>query len=269
MNEIAEKFVLPDSLAKEFYNRGYYGNLKHNVRATYQLYLGFWDGNPANFDPYPPAEEAKKYVEMIGADKMISTAKSAFDKGDYRWAATVANKVVFAQPENKQARDVEADALEQLGYQAESGPARNFYLSGAQELRGGVHKMATPNTSSPDIIRGMTTPMFLDFLAIHLNGPKASGKTYAYNLVFPDTNEKFILTVENGVMNYSKDKQMDKPDGTVTLDRSTLDDIALGKLKLGNLADSGEVKIDGDKAKFKEMLGNFDKFDFWFTIAEP
>lgn len=269
MNEIAEKFVLPDSLAKEFYNRGYYGNLKHNVRATYQLYLGFWDGNPATFDPYPPEEEAKKYVEMIGADKMISTAKSAFSKGDYRWAATVANKVVFAQPDNKQARDVEADALEQLGYQAESGPARNFYLSGAQELRGGVHKMATPNTSSPDIIRGMTTPMFLDFLAIHLNGPKAGDKSYAYNLIFPDTNEKFILTVKNGVMNYSKEKQMDKPDGTVTLKRTTLDDIALGKLKLGNLADSGEVTIDGNKEKFKEMLGNFDKFDFWFTIAEP
>jgi alkyl sulfatase BDS1-like metallo-beta-lactamase superfamily hydrolase len=269
MNEIAEKFVLPDSLAKEFYNRGYYGVLKHNVRATYQLYLGFWDGNPANFDPYPPAEEAKKYVEMVGADKMISTAKEAISKGDYRWAATVANKVVFAQPDNKQARDVEADALEQLGYQAESGPARNFYLSGAQELRGGVQKMATPNTSSPDIIRGMTTPMFLDFLAIHLNGPKAADKSYAYNLVFPDTNEKFILTVKNGVMNYTKDKQLDKPEGTVTLNRTTLDKIALGTLTLGNLTESGEVKIDGNKEKFKEMLGNVDPFDFWFTIAEP
>ncbi len=269
MHEIAEAFVLPDSLAKEFYNRGYYGNLKHNVRATYQLYLGFWDGNPANFDPLPPKEEAVKYVEMVGADKMIATAKAAFDKGDYRWAATVANKVVFADPKNQAARDVQADALEQLGYQAESGPARNFYLSGAQELRGGVQKMATPNTSSPDIIRGMTTEMFLDFLAIHLNGPEAGAKSYAYNLIFPDIKQKYILTVKNGVMNYSKDKQLDKADGTVTLNRTTLDDIALGKLKLGNLSESGEVQIEGDKAKFKEMLTNFDKFDFWFTIAEP
>ncbi|KAF0812300.1 putative alkyl/aryl-sulfatase YjcS [Andreprevotia sp. IGB-42] len=269
MHEIAEQFVLPDSLAKEFYSRGYYGNLKHNVRATYQLYLGFWDGNPANFDPLPPIDEARKYVEMVGADKMVATAKAAYDKGEYRWAATVANKVVFADPKNQAARDVEADALEQLGYQAESGPARNFYLSGAQELRGGVKKMATPNTSSPDIIRGMTTPMFLDFLAIHLNGPKAGTKAYAYNLRFPDIKEEYVLTVKNGVMNYSKGKQLDKADGTVTLDRSTLNDIALGKLKLGNLADSGEVKIEGDKAKFREMLGNFDKFDFWFTIAEP
>jgi alkyl sulfatase BDS1-like metallo-beta-lactamase superfamily hydrolase len=269
MNEIAEAFILPDSLAKEFYNRGYYGNLKHNVRATYQLYLGFWDGNPANFDPLPPVEEAKKYVEMVGADKMIKTAKAAYAKGEYRWAATVANKVVFAEPKNQAARAIEADALEQMGYQAESGPARNFYLSGAQELRGGVKKMATPNTSSPDIIRGMTTEMFLDFLAIHLNGPRVGEKSYVFNLDFPDTNAKYVLTVKNGVMNYSKDKQSDKADGTVTLNRTTLDDIALGKLKLGNLSESGEVTIVGDKAKFKEMLTNFDKFDFWFTISEP
>lgn len=269
MNEIAEAFVLPDSLAKEFYNRGYYGNLKHNVRATYQLYLGFWDGNPANFDPLPPAEEAKKYVEMIGADKMIDTATAAYAKGEYRWAATVANKVVFADPKNQAARAIEADALEQMGYQAESGPARNFYLSGAQELRGGVKKMVTPNTSSPDIIRGMTTEMFLDFLAIHLNGPRVGDKSYLFNLNFPDINAKYVLTVKNGVMNYSKDKQLDQADGTVTLNRTTLDDIALGKLKLGNLSESGEVTIDGDKAKFKEMLTHFDQFDFWFTISEP
>ncbi|SAL28903.1 beta-lactamase domain-containing protein [Caballeronia arvi] len=269
MNEIAEQFKLPDSLAKEFYNRGYYGDLKHNVRATYQLYLGFWDGNPATFNPYPPVEEAKKYVAMVGAAKMIDTAKAAYKQGDYRWAATVANKVVFADPKNREARSVEADALEQLGYQAESGPARNFYLSGAQELRAGVQKAATPNTSSPDIIRGMTTDMFLDFLAIHLNGPRAGDKSYVYNLSFPDTKEQYVLTVKNGVMNYRKNKQLDKADGTVTLNRTTLDDIALGKIKLGNLAESGQVKIDGDSAKFKEMLGNFDKFDFWFTIAEP
>jgi len=269
MNEIAEQFKLPDSLAKEFPSRGYYGNLKHNVRATYQLYLGFWDGNPANFDPYPPVEEAKKYVAMVGADKMLQTARSAYAQGDYRWAATVANKVVFAEPKNQAARNIEADALEQLGYQAESGPARNFYLSGAQELRGGVKKMATPNTSSPDIIRGMTTDMFLDFLAIHLDGPRVGDKSYAYNLTFPDTKEQYLWTVKNGVMNYAKGKHSDKVDGSITLNRTTLDDIALGKLKLGNLADSGEVKLDGDRAKFKQMLGNFDKFDFWFTIAEP
>lgn len=269
MHEIAEEFVLPDSLAKEFYNRGYYGDLKHNVRATYQLYLGFWDGNPANFDPLPPVEEAKKYVAMVGADKMLATAKDAYAKGDYRWSATVSNKLVFADPKNQAARDLEADALEQMGYQAESGPARNFYLSGAQELRNGVKEMATPNTSSPDIIRGMTTEMFLDFLAIHLNGPKVGDKSYAYNLEFPDTKEKFLLTVKNGVLNYNKDKVGEKVDGSVILNRSVLDNIALGKLKMGNLTESGDVKIDGDAAKFKDMLSNLDTFGFWFKISEP
>lgn len=269
MHEIAEQFELPDSLAKEFYNRGYYGNLKHNVRATYQLYQGFWDGNPSNLDPLPPVEEAKKYVEMVGADKMLATAQSAYDKGEYRWAATVGNKLVFADPKNQKARELTASALEQMGYQAESGPARNFYLTGAKELRDGVKKMATPNTSSPDIIRGMTTEMFLDFMAIHLNGPKVAGKNYSYNLDFPDTKEKYLLTVKNGVMNYALNKHDDKADGSVTLNRSTLDDIALGKLEVGNLSETGEVKIDGDKAKFKEMLGYLDKFEFWFPIVEP
>lgn len=269
MHEIADQFVLPDSLAKEFYSRGYYGNLKHNVRATYQLYLGWWDANPANFDPYPPAEEAKKYVEMVGADKMVQSAQDAFNKGDFRWAASVANKVVFADPRNQQARAIEADALEQLGYQAESGPARNFYLSGAKELRDGVQKAATPNTSSPDIIAGMTTEMFLDFLAIHVNGPKADGKNYGFNLVFPDTKENFSLTVKNGVMTGTKDRKLEKPDATLTLDRATLNDIALGKLKMDDVPSSGKVKFDGDRAKFQEMLALLDKFDFWFTIAEP
>ena len=113
--------------------------------------------------------------------------------------------------------------------------------------------------------------MFLDFLAIHLNGPRAGDQKYTWNLIFPDTQEKFVLTMQNGVLNYNKDVQLpeDKVDGTVTLNRTTLDDIALGKLKLGNLTESGEVTIDKNKDKFKAMLDNFDKFDFWFTIAEP
>jgi alkyl sulfatase BDS1-like metallo-beta-lactamase superfamily hydrolase len=269
MHEIAEKFQLPDSLGKEFYDRGYYGVLKHNVRATYQLYLGWWDANPADLDPLPPVDESKKYVELIGADKMLQGAKAAYDKGEYRWSATLSNKVVFAEPDNKKARDLEAAALEQMGYQAESGPARNFYLTGAQELRGGITKAATPNTSSPDIIRGMTTQMFMDFLAIHLDGLKAGDKRYAFNVNFPDTKEKFTLTMTNGVLTYGADRQLDKADASVTLDRATLNDIALGKLKLGNLADSGKATIDGDAAKFKDMLSMFDKFDFWFPIAEP
>ncbi|EAU0090824.1 MBL fold metallo-hydrolase [Salmonella enterica] len=269
MNQIADAFTLPDSLGKEFFNRGYYGNLKHNVRATYQLYLGFWDANPANYDPLSPADEARKYVEMVGADKMIKTAKDALSKGDYRWAATLANKVVFTDPKNKDARETEANALEQLGYQAESAPARNIYLTGAMELRNGVRKMATPNANSPDIITNMSVPAFLDFLAIHLNGPRVGDKTYVYNWVFPDINEQYVITVKNGVLNYEAAKPSDKADGTITMNRSTLNDIALGKLKLWKLPQSEGVSVAGDRDKLKALLSNFDKFDFWFTIGEP
>ncbi|MBN3757951.1 MBL fold metallo-hydrolase [Paraburkholderia sp. Tr-20389] len=269
MHEIAEQFVLPDALAKEFYNRGYYGNLKHDVRATYQMYLGWWDANPANLDPLPPAEEAKRYVDLIGADNIMANARKAFEQGDYRWVATITSKLVFAQPENQAARQLEADALEQLGYQTESGPVRNVYLTGAEELRNGIRKMAAPNTAAPDIIAAMTTDMFLDFLAIHLNGPRAADVHYTFNLVLPDANERYAVTVENGVMIHSKGKTLPNADATITFDRSTLDDIALGKLRLTDLADSGKVKFEGDRAGFKALLGLFDKFDYWFAITTP
>lgn len=268
MHEIADKFVLPDNLAKEFTNRSYYGDLKHNVRATYQFYQGWWDANPANLNPYPPVEEAKKYVALIGTNKMIDAAQEAFDQGDYRWAASLANKVVFASPENQQARNLEANALEQLGYQAESASARNFYLTGAKELREGIKATVTPKTVSPDMIKGMTLPMFFDFLAIHLNGPKVGDHHYAFNLIFPDVGEKYTLTVKNGVMNYLPGTA-EKVDSTITLDRKTLDKVALGELTLDELLESGQAQIDGQKGKFKEMLSYMDNFYFWFPISEP
>lgn len=269
MHEIAAAFELPDSLSRTFANRGYYGDLKHNVRATYQLYQGWWDGDPATFDPMPPVEESKRYVALVGADKLIDGARRAFDAGDYRWSATLAHHVVFADPANRSAREVEAKALEQLGYQAESGPVRNVYLTGAQELRDGVRKASVPNSNSPDVIRSMTTEMFFDFLAIHLDGPRVGAQRYAFNIAFPDIHERYLLTVSNGVLNYTKGAEGKDVDATITLDRSTLDDVALGKLKLTELASSGKVQTAGHPEKFREMLSYFDRFDFWFTIAEP
>lgn len=199
----------------------------------------------------------------------MANARDAYRKGEYRWVATITNKLVFAQPDNQAARRLEADALEQLGYQSESGTVRNVYLSGAHELRGGVKKMAGVNTAAPDIITAMSPEMFLDFLAIHLNGPHAANKSYAFNLILPDVKKQFALTVRNGVMNYVEGRPLEHADGTITFDKSTLDDIALGNVKLQQLSETGKVKFDGDKAKFREMLGMFDKFDYWFSIAEP
>ncbi|EWF66012.1 beta-lactamase domain-containing protein [Klebsiella michiganensis] len=150
-DEIAAKFKLPDSLANTWANRGYYGSVSHDVKATYVLYLGWFDGNPATLDELPPEEAAKKFVDyMGGADAILKKAKEDYNQGNYRWVAQVVSKIVFADPGNLEARNLEADALEQLGYQAESGPWRNFYLTGAQELRNGVVKGPTPNTASPD-----------------------------------------------------------------------------------------------------------------------
>ena len=151
-SEIAEQIEFPPALDRHWAMRGYYGTLNHNVKATYVNYLGWFDGNPATLHTHPPEEAAKRYVEFMGgADAALDKARGAFELGDYRWVAEVVNHVVFADPDNQAARDLQADALEQLGYQSESGPWRNFYLTAAQELRHGVRQLPTPNTASPDI----------------------------------------------------------------------------------------------------------------------
>lgn len=169
-DEIAANFKLPSGLAKSWASRGYYGSVSHDVKATYVFYLGWFNGNPATLDELPPVDAAKKYVDyMGGADAIMQKAKADYAQGNYRWVAQVTNKIVFADPHNKDARNLEADALEQMGYQAESGPWRNFYLTGAQELRNGVVKGATPNTASPDTVKAMSPEMFFDYLAVHIN----------------------------------------------------------------------------------------------------
>ena len=177
MREIAEQIELPESLATFWANRGYYGSLYHDVAATYVLYLGWFDGNPATLHELPPVEASKNYVEFMGgADAVLAKAKESYDKGDYRWVAQVVNHVVFADPDNQAAKDLQADALEQLGYQAESGPWRNFYLTGAKELREGVAQLPTPNTASPDTVRAMTLEMFFDYLGVRLNSAEGRGR---------------------------------------------------------------------------------------------
>lgn len=269
-DEIAANFKLPDGLAKTWANRGYYGSVSHDVKATYVLYLGWFDGNPATLDELPPEEAAKKFVEyMGGADNILQKAKTDFDQGNYRWVAQVVSKVVFADPNNKAARDLEADALEQMGYQAESGPWRNFYLTGAQELRNGVVKGPTPNTASPDTVKAMTPEMFFDFLAVHINGEKAGNAKAVINVDLGDDGGKYKLELENGVLNHTSDAQAPKADATLTLNRDTLNNIILKEETLKQAQDKGEVKISGNPAKVDELLGYMDKFEFWFNMVTP
>lgn len=269
MREIAEAFQLPDSLSKFWANRGYYGSIYHDVAATYVLYLGWFDGNPATLHELPPVEASKKYVEVLGgADAVLQKAKEAFDKGEYRWVAELVNHVVFADPENKAAKDLQADALEQMGYQAESGPWRNFYLSGAKELREGVVKAGTPSTASPDTVRAMSLDLFFDYLGVRLNAEKAGDTNITLNFDF-GSDGKYLVELENGVLNNTAGKQAEGADATVTLDRGTLDSIVLGEATLDKAIEDGKVKVTGDSAKLGQVMSMLDNFEFWFNIVTP
>lgn len=269
-DEIAANFKLPDGLAKTWASRGYYGSVSHDVKATYVLYLGWFDGNPATLDELPPEEAAKKFVEyMGGADNILQKAKTDFDQGNYRWVAQVVSKVVFADPNNEAARHLEADALEQLGYQAESGPWRNFYLTGAQELRNGVQKLPTPNTASPDTVKAMSPEMFFDYLGVHIDGEKAANAKAVFNIDLGSDGGKYKLELENGVLNHTAGAEAKDADATITLNRETLNKIILKEETLKQAVDKGEVKVTGNGAKLDEMLGYMDKFEFWFNIVTP
>ena len=270
MTELAEKIQLPDSLANQFYNRGYYGTLNHNAKAVYQYYLGWYDNNAAHLHPLPPSASAKKYVEYMGGSKAIlHKATKAFDEGEYRWVAEVLNHLVFAEPENMQARYLEADALEQLGYQSESAIWRDNYLSSAKELREGVVKGLTPNTSSPDLIRQMTPEMFFDYLAIRLNATKAANKKMKFNIQLIDLNIKYLLVIENGVLLYHQGKSDENADITLLLKKDSLDDIVLNNVLLMDQIKSGRVKLSGDETKLVEFSDMLDNFPFWFNIMTP
>ena len=270
MREIAEDFKLPDSLDKYWANRGYYGSIYHNVAATYVLYLGWFDGNPSTLHELPPVEASKKYVEFMGgADAVMQKAKESFDKGEYRWVAEVMNHVVFADPDNQEAKNLTADALEQMGYQAESGPWRNFYLTGAQELRNGVIQAGTPSTASPDTIRAMTLDLFFDYLGVRLNREKAGDSNITLNFDFGEKDGKYLVELENGVLNNTAGEQADNADATITLDRASLDAIMLGETTLDQAVADGKVKVTGDSAKLGELTAMLDTFEFWFNIVTP
>jgi len=268
--EIPEIIELPAELFRAWYNRGYYGSVNHNVKAVYQRYLGFFDGNPANLHPLPPEASGKLYVDLAGgADALLAKARQAYDEGNYRWVAQVVNHLVFADPDNQAARQLQADALEQMGYQAESGPWRNFYLSGAKELRDGVLDLPAPKAVSPDTVRATPLDMFFDLLAVRLIGPRAAGKTIVLNAHFTDIDERYVLTIENGVLNYARGKHAGHADASLTTTRATLDQIALGEATAAEKLAAGEATIEGDPAKFVEFLSLLDTFEFWFNIVTP
>lgn len=267
--EIAESIKLPEELEAFWQGRGYYGTLKHNAKAVYQRYMGCYDGNPANLDKLPPQPAAKKYVEYMGGSAaVLEKAKVDFAKGDYRWVAEAAKQVVFAEPDNAAAKNLLADTYEQLGYQAESGPWRSIYLQGAFELRNGKPNTGGLASASPGVIRAMTPEMLFDYLAVRLNGERAAGKKLVLNYNFTDLGKSYALTVEHGVLTYEA-KADARADVGLTISKTALEDIQLGKATLEQKVTSGELKFDGRPEAFGEFMGLLDKFEFWFDIVTP
>src|SRR5712671_5970723 len=215
-NDIAETLRMPASLAGDWSARGYYGTLSHNAKAVYQKYLGWYDANPANLSPLPPVDQARRTVEyMGGAAAVITRARDDFKAGNYRWVASVMNQVVFADPANRQARELGADALEQLGYQAEAATWRNAYLMGAAELRGGVPPAQGGSTANAELLKGVSIDLAFDFLGVRLNAAKAEGKHIVINWTFTDLNQSYVMNLENSALTHTAGKLSDNADVSV------------------------------------------------------
>ncbi len=266
--EIAEEIALPPTLAAEWYTRDYYGTLNHNAKAVYQRYLGWFDGNPANLHKLPPVEAGKRYVDLAGGpEALLGKARSAFDAGDYRWVAEVVNHLVFADPSNTDARALQADALEQLGYQAESGPWRAFYLTGAMELRSPRPAATQPRQGAAGQLRALPADSLLDSLSVRLNGPRAGATELTLNLCFIDTGETYAVTVQNAVLHHRAGAASDV--ASVSLTRETLVDLVIGQTTLDAALGSGAVTAADSAGALVVLLGLLDRFDFWFKIVAP
>jgi alkyl sulfatase BDS1-like metallo-beta-lactamase superfamily hydrolase len=268
-SEIAETLKMPASLANDWSTHGYYGTLSHNAKAVYQKYLGWYDANPANLSPLPPVDQARRTVDyMGGADAVITRAREDFKAGDYRWVASVMNQVVFADPTNRLARELGADALEQLGYQAEAATWRNAYLMGAMELRNGVTKLPGA-ASSLDMIKAIPTDAVFDLWAVRLNPEKAEGKTLVINWTFSDVGEKFALNVENSTLTIARGKLAASADAGFTLTRATLNSVLIRQTTFANAIRSGDIAAAGEPGKLGQLIGMLDEIAPDFPIVEP
>ena len=267
--EIAEQIELPAAIGDEWFNRGYYGTVNHNVKAVYQKYLGWFDGNPANLHPHPPVATAERTVRyMGGAEAVLAKAADDYAAGDYRWVAQVCNQVVFADPTNTLARSLQADALEQLGYQAESGVWRGFYLMGAQELRNGTPEVKGMRAAgTADTLRAMTPQQVLDLCGMKLHGPRAVGSPLMFDFVF-DTGWSTRLTVANGVLHYGS-RTLGKADAIITTSAYTLASVANDLSTLADEIGAGRMTVVGDQAAVERFLALLDQFELFFPIIEP
>ncbi|MBV4484768.1 MBL fold metallo-hydrolase [Pseudomonas sp. SWRI153] len=261
INEIHNVYTLPESLKNNWATHSYHGSEEHNSRAVINRYLGYWDANPATLMPLSPKDSAPLYVEMMGgADKIMAKGKTLFDQGKYREAYEILNKLVYAEPQNSQATDLLADVYEQVGYQKESAGVRNSFLAAAYELRHGLPKGVPPKTVGPDMIRAMSTELWLEYLGISLDGSKVAGERFIFNLKTPDNGEQFVVELSNSTLTSIKGQQAENADLTITLDRSALEGVMARKTGFDQLVKDGKARFEGNLKPFKVLMAAMTPF---------
>ena len=268
--EIAEELRLPDEFLANEHTRGFYGDLVHNAKAVYQRYLSWYDCNPANLHKHPPVVAGKKYVELAGGpDALLSHAQQAFDEGDYRWASELLNHLIFADPTNQAARDLQADSFEQMGYQAESSTFRNSYLNGARELRLGAPQLQGGAVRGRGLLRAMTIEQVFDSIAVRLKQEDVGGLTTKINWTFTDINEKWVLGLSNRTLIHTRGRHDNAAAATVTLKRTTLISVVTQESTFIEEIQAGNIVVEGDALKLQDIFGNLDTFTPGFNIVEP
>ena len=267
INEIHNIYKPPKSLQNQWAAHSYHGSEEHNSRAVINRYLGYWDANPTTLIPLSPSDSAPLYVEMMGgASKIMAKGKELYDQGKYREAMEILNKLIYAEPRNQAAKDLLADVFEQIGYQKESPSVRNSFLAAAYELRSGIPGGASPKSTGPDIVRAMSTQLWLDFLGIRLDSRKAEGMKFKINLVTPDNGEKYVVEVSNSTLTSIKGFQDKNPELTITINRSDLEAVMAGQATFDDQIAAGKAKLAGDRKPYDQLKGILVRFTPDFEI---
>ncbi|WP_457553835.1 alkyl/aryl-sulfatase [Desulfobacula sp.] len=269
--EIADRIKLPGSLSLPFFNRGYYGTLRHNSRAVYQAYLGWYNGNPASLNPLPPQKAGRRYVKLMGgSDLVIKKAEKAFNNGEYRWTAEILNHLVFAEPDNNTAKELLARTYDQLGYQSESAPWRDVYLTGAYELRHGAPEKGMDISLMEDVLKQTPIHHLLDSLAVRLKGEKAEGKNLTIKIVFSDLNESYTLSLKNCVLRHAQSSDKDNAvDATIVITHELFIKMIIGKAGIKDTILSDDLKVKGSKLDLIRFFTLFEKPEGIFNIVTP
>jgi len=267
INQIHNVYELPKDLQQQWHTRGYHGSPQHNARGVVQRYIGFWDCNPATLVPLSPEDSAPLYVEMMGgAEKIMAKGQALHNEGKYKHASEILDKLVHAEPDNRAAKDLLADVYEQFGYQQENPGLRNSFLAGALELRSGIPQDPIPDTSGPDVVRAMSTELFLNFLGIKMDSRKAEGMRFTINLLTPDNGEKFILELDNATLTNIEGFLAPNPDLTLTINRSDLELTMMGAKELEDQIRDGTCKIEGDASILGQLAETMVDFEPRFEI---